>query len=1626
MTKHTSRDELANLLSAYLARRGPFIARAIGADFRHFTPTGAQPAPRRNGRAAIASLGETRPHLTDGPVRASHSNGHANGRDTNGHSTNGHSTNGSASNGSAPVEVKPAPAPAEPVELAIETVLVELIVRQTGYPATSITPDARLLDDLNLDSIKAGEVVAAAAKQAGVGGDLDPTTLANATLADVAAAIRALQPAAVAAPAAPVAEGPDAIAVLMALIEDRTGYPQSSLDGELRLLDDLNLDSIKAADLVATAAKQLGTGDNLDPTTLANATVAEVAAALQPAPVATPSAAPAAPTPQAPTPALPPTWVREFGVQWVPEDATPTLPAWAGDRVLLVADEDCAVAAAIAAQLRDLGARVERAVVAPTTGEWDHYLAVLPTIAEASELPLPAMVARVSGIALLASADASVGYVQFGGGDCGSGDLGDRPLPQTCNAAGFARSFHLERPRSSVRVVDLAEALPAERAATLVLDELGGDANIATVGYCADGVRRVLRTDLLQPAEYVDRHLDWSAADTILVTGGAKGITAECAFELARALGVKMALVGRSPAPAPGDTDNAISQTLARFAAADLECQYYSCDIADRMAVADLVVRVQTDLGPVTGIVHGAGLNTPRRVEQVAPEAAIAEAAPKLLGAYNLLDALSDAPPKLFAAFSSIIGVTGMPGNAWYAFANESLLLLLKHFEQRYAPMQTVALAYSVWGEVGMGARMGSVKNLSRMGIDAIPTDQGVSRFCRLFQRDPGMTQVVISARLGGLDTWTPTPLPAASDLRFIDRILAVEPQVELTVRTRLTLERDPYVGDHVWRGSYLFPTVFGLEAMAQAIAYVTGEPEPPIVRFENVSLRRPIVVAAEGGTEIEVHLELSERDERGERSARVGIRCEQTGFGTDHFAATVVLADAVPAGAQQPVAAGEPLPLDPQTDLYGGLLFQGDRFQRMGEIYTMTSKVASFRAELLPDAELGQLSFAMPAGRLVLGDPYFRDVMLQSVQLTVPQHICLPVEIERIDCFARAEGAERWVTVDLQAREDREYRSAVVATAADGTAVEQLSGYRLRILEEYPDSPTAEELAAPQDRDARCLQAALSQASRDLNCTVPAFALGFAPHLQSLSRPERREREEPLVAAALSAYLGRDADSALDVAIAALPSGKPQLTGADAEGCEVSLSHCDRYCLCAVGPLPQGCDIEAVTPRSAEDWVALLGKERQATLERAMAGGDNRDRAGTRIWSALEAVRKACNGSAPTFAVGARAGDAVLLDAETESGSYQVLTVPVALSRPPERMVAIVLDREPVAIAAPATAAAAPQLTFAPTGPQGQPACEKQFAVGLRESASLSQRVYFTQYFNWVGKMRELPLSDIAAAMRADLMAGAWALVTKTVSLRILGEATAYDRILARCWLGTVDGSQFTTYVEFCKQLPHGQERLAIAEVKAGWVARQGQPEPFPVYFADYLQRFSGVPTAVDLRAAELPLPPLLPTGVTDLTPGAIVARFDQRPGEFLHAETFATTLEESNLAGNVYYSHYFVWQGRVLELYLHERAPELFRPGQTDGELLCRYCDVDYLREAQPFDRVRVRLYVESVNACGATLNFEFWRDRPDGSPQKLQVGRQEVLWVTRDAAGRPVAAPLPAAIAGAFAVDAAAVLS
>lgn len=1267
---------------------------------------------------------------------------------------------------------------------------------------------------------------------------------------------------------------------------------------------------------------------------------------------------------------------------------------------------------ALAGLLADRGATVRvnpffRPTEAPdgTT----HTIVVMPRTTDPALDPgarLAEAVGRLHRAVGQAGGSGSVlAFVQFGGGRFA-------PAPDAA-AAAFARSVHLERPDLQVRVIDLSPAIPDDRAAALVLGELGGDAGFAASGFDESGTRQTPRVKRQSPTRYTPRPIAWTKDDVLLVTGGGKGITAECALAVARETGVKLALVGSSA------SDPELDRNLARYREAGIEHRYYPCDVTRPDAVNALIEQVRNELGPVTGVIHGAGANKPRRVEQVPAEEALREVSPKLLGAANLFAALADAPPKLFVALTSIIGVTGMPGNAWYGFSNESLDLALRRFGAEHPGTGILSVAFSVWAETGMGARMGSVHGLARMGIGAIPPAEGAGRFLKLFTHDPGHPQVVVTARLGGLDTWPVATPPEPAGLRFIDKVTRFHPDVELVTRTRLTLERDPYVGDHIFRGSALFPTVFGLEAMTQAAAHLTGTPNPSVCRIEDVRLERPIVVDPTAGVEIEIRAEALDELPTGERPVRVGIRTEQTGFAIDHFAATLVLGP-VAAGPKVTVPTNPPLPIEPRKDLYGGLLFQGERFQKMGRLYELDGDHAVLESTAAPDA--GGSAFGPVGGRLLLGDPFFRDVLLQTGQLTIPKETCLPIRIDRIERFAAGAGPRRFVFAPFKVKEGREYVAEIFATDEQGNVTERLTGYHLRILEEHPDRPSAEDMANPEPRDRAVIEAALDAAVQGDPARRPALAVAHLPGLHGQRKPVRHERELPVVGRALRARLGLGESDPCPFRVRWLPSGKPEFSGVPAEGLGLSITHDDTYCLCVVGAEPQGCDLVPVEQRTWDHWRALLFEARTPLLDALVAGGDPLDRAGSRIWAALEAARKATQAPDVELTVGERRGDAVTFTAAGGPEPVTIATFPVRLTFGPERVVAVTLA-VPKPLAAkqtrPAVAGVNPdwhRVGVAADGPQGQPVQELRFVVSFQESSGISRRVPASRYLTWMGKMRELVTSANVPSLVPLIATGDWGLVTNWGDVRVCGEASANDVIQMRFWTDRPRGSEVEFFCDFWKVRPDGvRERVAFGSQKATWVRLVGHgkvvPEPLPPDLAAFIAGMG--PT--DDRPLELPR---LPESLADLDRGPTVWSAPAGPtgARKLRADTISTSLEEANLVGNVYFANYFAWQNRARDGFLYGIDPAYFRGTGGLGEMVTLHTRVDYLREAMPFDTIQVVTSLKALHERGATLQFEYYHLLPDGTRLKLSVGRQEVAWVRR-ADGVPSPAPWPDDVRRAF---------
>jgi enediyne polyketide synthase len=1407
--------------------------------------------------------------------------------------------------------------------------------------------------------------------------------------------------------------------LLLEIIEKRTGFPKESLSPALRLLDNLNLDSIKTAELIAEASKRLNVVGQFDPTQFANATILEVSEELEKALQAKEEGPSAEQIIVATTGKQ--TWVRNFVIECVPEKI-PSDPIksydWTNSRILILSEsEEQTIARAVEEEILNQGAAAQCLSFAAfidkkhEATDFTGCICILPGQPAANHSlnhRLTGIIGRLQSVAASPflsdpQSEKTIAYIQFGSGYFGAkAPFAD--TEQIC-ALAFASSLHLERPALKVRVMDFSPGVAPASLAERAREEISTPQSFAASGYDEKLVRRIRRPGLSDLSTYKPRDIAWSSEDVILVTGGAKGITAACALAFAKETDVRIALVGSSPYPvSEQDRKNEITQTLEKYQRENLTARYYQCNISDAREADALIRRIRKEMGEITGVIHGAGVNKPRPVGQVTSEEACNEISPKVLGATNLCDALKDTPLKIFIGFSSIIGITGMLRNAWYGFSNEALNMILGTFREQHPKTHVLSIAFSIWDEVGMGVRLGSTEFLAKMGIDAIPKEEGIRRFLHLVMNDPGESMVVVTARLAGLDTWQPEMYPIPEANRFVEKVEYYYPGVEVTARVQLSLEKDEYIKDHIWRGTYLFPTVFGLEAMAQAVAYVTGTKDFRTLRIENILLERPIAVNPATGAAIEIRARVLEKEDK-DTTDRVhaSISTEQTGFAIDHFSATFVLGIDDKAPIEHLEIPDEPLDIDPEKDLYSWLLFQGPLYQRIENIYSLDSKRCIFSAINNPPVK------KFPS---LLGDPFFRDSLLQSAQLLVSQDICLPVRIESLDQHkSRSESDETLTGITIfEGRFDNQLRFTVLAVQQDGKVVESLNGYICQIMEHHSDYPIPEEIAQPGQRDENNIHREISSRAEQFGLIPPEISAKHIPGLTKLSTSERHKLEIPLLRKVADKIVQSETDLPKNFKISWLKSGRPVLKGKLWKDLDISLSHNEETLFCVTGLGPQGCDIESVTERVREDWAAMLGKTRDRLLNQLTDMNDSLDRAGTRIWTAIEAVRKALNVKDIDLDVERHSGDTVVFRGGTQEKQIAVLTFPILLTRRPERVIAIVCQSKRVEKAVTSEMQRnmhAERIQFDPGiysikiegGPQGQPLLSARFPVTFRETANLSRTLYYSNYFTWIGKLREYIIHPLYGKMLEMFLTGKWGMITNHAETYIFGEAKSGDVIDGRIWFeklyGKADASVELRY-EWRKLLPDGgYEKIAQSTMSATWVAIRGhgvvEVQPFPDFAYEFLGKFLPPPEHRNIE----PLPEET-TGV--INPGKELYRVPPGPvqeSSLLREQVFETCLDDANLVGNIYFSNYYTWQGRVIDHFVYKTVPDYCRGSEQKGELRCIHCRVNHMNEAMPFDRVVVKLYPRAVYEKGVRFYFDYYRIGRDGQRVKLGHGEHEAVW-------------------------------
>ncbi len=966
----------------------------------------------------------------------------------------------------------------------------------------------------------------------------------------------------------------DALAFVRALVAERAELPVDSVRDEHRLLDDLHLNSIAVGQLVVEAARQLGLAPPVAPNEFANATVSDLASAVRELPQAD------HPGREAGVERLPPgleAWVRAFTVEWVERPLPPGEPAKFEDArwSIFFAPGD-PLAASLSERLDPLGGGV---LVCVPDEAGDETVDLLLNAARE-------VIRRGTKIRFV--------LVQRGGA-----------------AGAFARALHQEQPGITTCAVEVPADHPD--AADWVAAEVRAASGYSEARYDAGGRRYEPVLRLLPPG--VPRTAPvLASSDVLLVTGGGKGIAAECALDMARRTGARLALMGRSD---PG-SDELLASNLSRFGEHGTTFRYVQADVTDADAVRKAVREAETALGPVTAVLHGAGANVPRLIRALDGDSFRETLAPKTKGFQNVLSVVDGDRLRLVVTFGSILARIGMRGEADYAVANEWLSRLAQDFQKTHPSCRCLALEWSLWSGVGMGERLGRVESLVREGVTPITAEEGMKMLRLLLAQDLPTVPVVVTGRYGDVPTLR-VERPELPLRRFLERPRVYFPGVELVAEADLSVESDPYLEEHVFDGIRLFPAVMGLEAMAQVAMALTDSARPPV--FENVEFLRSVSVP--NGAAVTIRLAALVRDSG---RVEVAIRSAETRFQIDHFRATCRFeaprrSDA-PAESFPEDRKAVPVSLSPERDLYGGLLFQRGRFQRLRRYHDLCAK--SCCAELEPNQPLDWFGPFLAQER-VLDDPGVRDAALQATQACIPHARILPVGVDRLVPGRTEADAPLWVRAQERSRDGDALVYDLQLIGPDGSIRETWEGLRLKIVSSVP------------------------------LCDVWSVPL-LEPYL------ERRLQElvpgsEVRVVLEENGVSGRRSDRAIRRALGAKtgvrrrPDGKPEGDGDRT----VSAAHAGSLLISVAGPDPLGCDLEPVMARDAVLWRDLLGVTRFELAEVIAAEVEEAlDAAATRVWSAGECLKKGGAGAIAPLTLASSSPDGWVILA---SGSMMVAT---------------------------------------------------------------------------------------------------------------------------------------------------------------------------------------------------------------------------------------------------------------------------------------------------------------------------------------------------------------------------------
>jgi NAD(P)-dependent dehydrogenase (short-subunit alcohol dehydrogenase family) len=504
--------------------------------------------------------------------------------------------------------------------------------------------------------------------------------------------------------------------------------------------------------------------------------------------------------------------------------------------------------------------------------------------------------------------------------------------------------------------------------------------------------------------------IDLNEGDVVVVTGGARGVTAAAAAALAKHVKPTLVLLGRSALPSPEPEwllaleeeagikkailENEYSNTTAtpmqiekafkkhmanREITRNLEqiknngaaVLYYSADVRNFDAVSAILDEVRSTHGPIKGIIHGAGALQDRLIIDKTMEQFENVFDPKVQGLNVMLEATKQDALRYLVLFSSVAARMGNNGQVDYAMANEVLNKIAQQESLKRPECKVVSINWGPWDGGMVCAAL--KRKFAQSNIELIPLNDGAMSMLYEMQGDNNSAaEVVIGANMIS---------PMANNIIETTCLASRQSPVELsdeklslTLKREIDLDRYPILEAHILDGKPVVPFALITEWLGHGALH-----DNPGLLLHGLDDMRIFQGIKLNGSKKLIRL-LSGKPRKKESFYEVSVEIRdgvQDGIDIIHSGATAILADTLEAPPVFNISediASKPYAKS-MDEIYEKILFHGFELRGLQEImgYSSRGMVARISAAPSPAKWMKE-----PLRTKWIGDPLILDSAFQ------------------------------------------------------------------------------------------------------------------------------------------------------------------------------------------------------------------------------------------------------------------------------------------------------------------------------------------------------------------------------------------------------------------------------------------------------------------------------------------------------------------------------------------------------------------------------------------------------------------------------------------------------------------------